>query len=81
VSQQQQQQQQRAQDKCNLRHHDWAQNIKEPEWVWKMKEHYARTGAYRPEDLRRLLGDPTKGVEMGAGASISNCFHQQESKR
>lgn len=33
-------------------------SVPQAEWVRKMKEHYARTGGYRPEDLRRLLGDP-----------------------
>ena len=34
-----------------------------------MIEHYWRTGTYRPEDLRRFLGDPTKGVEVGPNTS------------
>jgi len=33
-------------------------------WVVDMIDHYQRTGWYRPSDLRRLLGDPTKGVEV-----------------
>jgi hypothetical protein len=36
-----------------------------PEWVRKMIEEYWRTGTYRPEDMRRLLGDPNKRVEPG----------------
>jgi hypothetical protein len=43
-----------------------------PEWVREMHEHYRRTGTYRPEDLRRLLGDPTKGVEIGPNASLTS---------
>jgi hypothetical protein len=43
-----------------------------PEWVLKMIEHYRLTGTYRPEDLRRLLGDPTKGVEMGSDSSLAS---------
>ena len=45
-----------------------------PEWVRRMIEHYQRTGTYRPEDLRRLLGDPTKGVEVGPNASLASMF-------
>jgi hypothetical protein len=36
-----------------------------PDWLVKMREHYAKTGTYRPGDLRRLLGDPTRRVEVG----------------
>jgi hypothetical protein len=43
-----------------------------PEWVRQMIEHYQRTGSFRPEDLRRLLGDPTKGVEVGPNTSLSS---------
>jgi hypothetical protein len=44
------------------------------EWVRKMIEHYRRTGTIRSEDLRRLLGDPTKGVEVGPNASLTSLF-------
>jgi len=44
--------------------------ITEPEWVRKMKQHYAKTGTYRPEDLRRLLGDPAMRVEVSADRSM-----------
>ncbi len=30
-------------------------------------ERYERTGVDRPEDLRRILGDPAAGVEYGPG--------------
>ena len=43
-----------------------------PEWLVKMHEHYARTGTYRPEDLRRLLGDPNKRVEVGPNACVTS---------
>ena len=69
-------QEERVKDKRDLQRQDWAHSIKIPDWIRKMKEDYIRTGTYRPEDLRRLLGDPTKGVEMGAGASIAKYFHQ-----
>jgi len=35
-----------------------------PDWVREMREHFHRTGFYRPEDLRRLLGDATEPVEL-----------------
>jgi uncharacterized protein (DUF2236 family) len=44
------------------------------EWVREMIEDYRRTGTIRPENLRRLLGDPTKGVEVGPNASLTSLF-------
>jgi len=44
-----------------------AQQPQAPEpaaWVQEMIAYHQRTGAYRPEDLRRLLGDPTKSVTV-----------------
>jgi hypothetical protein len=40
-------------------------------WVRDMIRHFHRTGLYRPEDLQRLLGDQTKGVEVGPSPSLS----------
>ena len=40
------------------------QKIPPPEWVVEMHEHYAETGSFRTEDILRVLGDPTKGVDM-----------------
>jgi len=37
-----------------------------PEWLSEMHDHYAETGAFRTEDVLRVLGDPKKGVDMGA---------------
>lgn len=51
---------------------DLLQKAPTPEWVRKMVEHYRRTGTYRAEDLRRLLGDPTKGVEIGPNSSLTS---------
>jgi len=48
----------------------------EPDWVREMKEHYAKTGIYRPEDLRRLLGDPVKGIDVRERASIASYYHK-----
>jgi hypothetical protein len=30
----------------------------------EMREHYARTGAYRAEDVHRVLGPPWEAVEI-----------------
>jgi len=44
------------------------------DWVTAMIEHYRRTGSYRPEDLRRLLGDPNRSVEVGPDTSLASFF-------
>ena len=46
------------------------------DWVRAMIEHFQRTGAYRPEDLRRLLGNPNRAVEVGPNASLAS-FHSE----
>ncbi len=46
------------------------------DWVRAMIEHYQRTGSYRTEDLRRLLGDPNRAVEVGPNASLASFFSQ-----
>lgn len=45
-------------------------------WVRDMIEHYHRTGTFRPQDLRRLLGDPTKGITVGPNMSLSSMFSE-----
>jgi len=47
------------------------------DWVRDMIEHYRRTGTYRPADLRRLLGDPNRGVEVGSNMSLSSFFTER----
>ena len=37
---------------------------REPNWVESMREHRATTGAYRSEDVNRLLGAPWQRVEI-----------------
>jgi hypothetical protein len=51
---------------------DFVSHAQPPEWVREMIAHYWRTGTVRSEDLRRLLGDPTKGVEVGPNTSLSS---------
>jgi hypothetical protein len=46
----------------------------EADWVTQMKEHFAEKGVYRPTDLRRLLGDPNRRVEMSPDRSIPKYF-------
>lgn len=43
-----------------------------PLWVREMIEHHRKTGSYRPQDLRKLLGDPAKGVEAGPASSLAS---------
>jgi hypothetical protein len=33
-------------------------------WVASMIQHFNATGLYRPEDVRRVLGDPREGIEV-----------------
>ena len=47
------------------------------DWVRAMIDHHQRTGSYRPEDLRRLLGDPNRAVEVGPEASLASFFSRQ----
>ena len=42
------------------------------DWVTEMIAHYQRTGSYRPEDLRRLLGDPNRAVEVGPNVTLES---------
>jgi len=53
------------------------QQASPPEWVREMIAHYRRTGAYRAQDLRRLLGDPNKAVEVGPQVSLATHFAQR----
>jgi len=46
------------------------------DWIREMREEYARTGSYPPEALRRLLGDPTRRVDMPLRGTVSRHFTQ-----
>ncbi|MCX5674835.1 MAG: hypothetical protein NTX87_07490 [Planctomycetota bacterium] len=48
--------------------------LPEADWVRRMKEYYAKTGTYRPEDLRRLLGDTNRAVKMSPDRSLAEHF-------
>lgn len=59
----------------------WQQFIEKaelPEWIREMHQHYRRTGKYRQEDLRRLLGDPNQAVEIGPNASLATGLCQRK---
>lgn len=46
---------------------DYAGTLPASPAVREAIERYKRTGIYRPEDLRKILGDPSAGVEYGPG--------------
>jgi hypothetical protein len=41
------------------------------EWVREMRDHYRRTGEYRPRDIRRVMGDQTETVKVGTDPTIA----------
>ncbi len=45
-----------------------------PEWMKEMATYYRQTGTFRPEDLRRVLGDPSKGVAISSDKSLESFF-------
>jgi hypothetical protein len=40
------------------------------EWVREMRAYYTVNGAYRPEDIQRVLGDPRTVVGFPADKSL-----------
>jgi hypothetical protein len=40
------------------------ERLKEARWVTDMRDHHARTGHYRPQDVDRILGDPRDRAEV-----------------
>ncbi len=53
------------------------QELPPADWVRAMIDHYNRTGSYRTEDLRRLLGDPNRAVVVGPDASLASFLTQR----
>ena len=41
-----------------------SERLKEASWITNMREHHARTGNYRPQDIDRILGDPRDRAEV-----------------
>lgn len=60
---------------------DHFQNLPPADWVQDMVKHYHRTGSYRPQDLRRLLGDPNQAVEVGPNATLPAFFTPRPGKQ
>lgn len=52
------------------------QSVPPADWVRDMVEHYHRYGTFRPEDLRRLLGDPKMGVVVPNQNSLPTSLKQ-----
>ncbi len=42
-----------------------------PEWLVRVRRHYAETGTVRAEDMRRLIGDPNRRVDAGPDAALT----------
>lgn len=53
---------------------DYFRAVADPEWVRRMLEYYSRHGHYRPQDIERLLGDPTKSIEIGPRGGLPKNF-------
>jgi hypothetical protein len=47
------------------------EQIPPADWVRDMIAYYHRTGTYHVRDLRRLLGDPNRAVEVGPNTSLA----------
>jgi len=45
-----------------------ARNVVESLWLHDMREHFAETGSYRAQDVRRILGNPWDRVEVATQA-------------
>lgn len=56
---------------ANERFLELLQSAGPPEWLVRMQREYAATGKVRPEDLRRLLGDPNRRVESSPQAALT----------
>jgi hypothetical protein len=63
-----------SQDDFQREFQEKSQQIPQADWVRDMIDHYRRTGTYRAKDLRRLLGDPNRGVEVGPNAGLASFF-------
>jgi|GEM_PF-6564093 len=53
--------------------------MQEAPWVREMREYFNKNGSYRAQDLYRLLGNPTRGVELDVNPSaIKNALEHRE---
>jgi hypothetical protein len=37
--------------------------LQDADWVLQMRDHFSQTGAFRVEDVNRILGDPSEHVD------------------
>jgi hypothetical protein len=37
--------------------------LQDADWVHQMRDHFSQTGAFRVEDVSRILGDPSQHVD------------------
>ncbi|MEO1235523.1 MAG: hypothetical protein AAFX76_01910 [Planctomycetota bacterium] len=47
-------------------------DLQVPGLVKQVTQHFAETGQSRPDDLRQLLGDPTKRVSLGSESAVNS---------
>ena len=47
-----------------------------PAWITEMVAYQRKTGEFRPADVRRLLGDPTKSVFISGPAVLQTIFQE-----
>jgi hypothetical protein len=67
-----------SQDEIVQALHSLVESTPPPAWLLEMLEYYRQTGIFRPEDLRRLLGDPSKGVRVEPNASVDAILATQD---
>jgi hypothetical protein len=51
---------------------------REPTWVTEMHEHFQQTGAFRAEDLERVLGNPRESVGVQAATGFGSFLPRSE---
>jgi hypothetical protein len=59
---------------------NFIRNARPPDWIVEMTAFYTRTGFIRSADLHRLLGDQTKGIEVGLEGMRRHFLGDQEAK-
>ncbi|MCI0637724.1 MAG: hypothetical protein L0Y72_08860 [Gemmataceae bacterium] len=62
--------------KIQRKWHELLARAEAPEWIREMIRHYRKTRKFRPQDLRRLLGNPNVGVEFGPNSSLADAIAQ-----
>lgn len=49
-----------------------------PDWALGMFEHFHQTGAYRAEDIQRVLGDPNEGVILRSAPHVEAAYRASD---